>query len=146
MFSKGQIIYCTPFYFQNGNTAKPKYFIVLNNINEETIIASLPTRSNHAPTLIDITHGCVNFDDRRFNCYVFEPNRVITTNGFSFPIGTYIYGNEVESYHAKLLSSIYTIENIDYEVLGTLTEAEFTDIYDCIKNSSSVKRGIKRLL
>lgn len=146
MFLKGQIIYCTPFYFQNGNTAKPKYFIVLNNINEETIIASLPTRSNHAPTLIDTTHGCVNHDDRCFNCYVFEPNRVITDNGFSFPICTYIYGNEVESYKLETLSSVYTIENIDYEILGTLTDEEFTSIYDCLKNSSSIKRGIKRLL
>ncbi len=146
MFSKGQIIYCTPFYFQNGNTAKPKYFIILSNINEETIIASLPTRTNNAPSLIEITHGCVNHDDRCFNCYVFEPNRKISHNGFSFPIRTYIYGNEVESYKLALLSSIYTIENIDYEILGTLTDDEFINLYDCIKNSGSVKRGIKRLL
>lgn len=146
MFTQGQIIYFTPFYFKNGNTSKNKYFIVLKNIENDVIIASLPTRLNNAPSLIDVTHGCINHDDRCFNCYAFEANRVITDSGFSFPIATYLYGNEVESYEMEILSSVYQIENIDYEVLGTLIKEEFADLYNCLKNSSSIKRGIKKLL
>ena len=146
MFTQGKIFYFTPFYFKNGNTAKPKYFIVLKNIDDSIVIASLPTRSNKAPSLIDVTHGCINHDDRLFNCYAFEEGRVVTDNGFSFPIATYIYGNEVETYEVSILSSVYQVKNIDYEIKGTLTGAEFTNLYDCLKNSSSIKRGIKRLL
>jgi hypothetical protein len=146
VFTQGQIFYFTPFYFKNGNTAKPKYFIVLKNIDDSIVIASLPTRSNKAPSLIDVTHGCINHEDRMFNCYAFEAGRTITINGFSFPIATYIYGNEVETYEVDMLSSVYQVENIDYEIMGTLTDAEFSDLYNCLKNSSSVKRGIRRIL
>ena len=146
MFTQGQIFYFTPFYFKNGNTAKPKYFIVLKNIEDNIVIASLPTRSNNAPSLIDVTHGCINHDDRMFNCYAFEAGKIITIDGFSFPLATYIYGNEVETYEVDMLSSVYQVKNIDYEIIGTLTDVEFNDIYNCLKNSSSVKRGIRKIL
>jgi len=110
------------------------------------VIASLPTRSNKAPSLIDVTHGCINHEDRMFNCYAFEAGRVITDIGFSFPIATYIYGNEVETYEVSNLSAVYQVKNIDYEIMGTLNKDEFTNLYNCLKNSSSIKRGIKRLL
>jgi len=146
VFTQGQILYCTPFYFKNGNTAKPKYFIVLKNIDNNIVIASLPTRSNKAPSLVDVTHGCINNEDRLFNCYAFEAERPITDNGFAFPIATFIYGNEVETYEVSTLSSVYQVKGIDYEIMGTLTNAEFAALYNCLKNSSSIKRGIKKLL
>jgi hypothetical protein len=146
VFTQGQILYCTPFYFKNGNTAKPKYFIILKNIDNRVVIASLPTRSNKAPSLVDVTHGCINHEDRLFNCYAFESGRSITVTGFAFPIATFIYGNEVEIYEVSILSTVYQVKNIDYEIMGTLTNEEFTALYDCLKNSSSIKRGIKKLL
>lgn len=146
MFTQGQILYCTPFYFKNGNTAKPKYFILLKNIDNSVVIASLPTRSNKAPSLVNVTHGCINHDDRLFNCYAFEAGRPIADNGFAFPIATFIYGNEVETYEISTLSAVYQVKNIDYEILGNLTKEEFTALYNCLKNSSSIKRGIKKLL
>jgi hypothetical protein len=33
MFDEGTIIYFDPFYFKNGNAAKPKYFVVLKKQN-----------------------------------------------------------------------------------------------------------------
>lgn len=146
MFKQGQIFYFTPFYFKNGNTAKPKYFVILKNVDNNLIIASLPTRSNKAPSLIGITHGCINEADRMFNCYAFEAGKVITVDGFSFPLATYIYGNEVETYEVNDLSAFSQVENIDYEIKGTLTKDEFNNLYNCLKNSSSIKRGIKRML
>ena len=146
MFAQGQILYCTPFYFKNGNTAKAKYFIILKNINNSVVIASLPTRSNKAPSLVDVTHGCINYEDRLFNCYAFESGRSITDTGFAFPIATFIYGNEVEIYEVSILSTVYQVKNIDYEIMGTLTNEEYSALYNCLKNSSSIKRGIRKLL
>ena len=135
-----------PFFFKNGNTSKNKYFIVLKNIDDKIIIASLPTRSNKSPALINAAHGCINHDDRLFNCYIFESNRVIADNGFCFDMNTYVYGNEVEDYETAILSSIYAIEGVDYEIVGRLREDEYNNLYNCILNSSSTKRKIKRLL
>lgn len=146
MFSEGQIVYFMPFFFKNGNTSKNKYFIVLKNIDNKLIIASLPTRSNKAPALINVTHGCINNDDRCFNCYLFESNRIISDNGFFFDMNTYVYGNEVEDYEMEMLSSVYAIEGVDYEVVGKLSNNEYLDLHTCLLNSSSIKRKIKKLL
>jgi hypothetical protein len=146
LFLEGQIIYFEPFYFKNGNTAKNKYFIVLKNINNKIIIASLPTRTSKAPSLINVNHGCINDEERCFNCYLFEKGRSITDNNFSFDLNTYVYGNEVEDYEIEILSSIYAIENIDYTIVGKLIEKEYQELYKCLVNSSSIRRGIKKLL
>lgn len=47
MYQKGNIIYFTPFYFKNGNTPKPKYFVVLSVSESETILASLPSSRDY---------------------------------------------------------------------------------------------------
>ena len=146
MFLKGQVIYFSPFYFKNGNTSKNKYFIILSNKNNDVIIATLPTRTHKAPALIDIKHGCINNEERCFNCYLFESGKVICIEGFSFDMNTYVYGNEVEDYKLELLASVYGIEGVDYEILGQLLDKEFAALYDCIKNSKSIKNKIKRLL
>ena len=146
MFSPGQIVYFNEFFFKNGNTSKPKYFIVLANISEQTIVASLPTRTNLAASLITKSHGCINIEERCFNCYAFEANRSIASNGFSFPLPTYLYGDQVEDYEVELLRDLYKIEGVDYEIMGILTAPEFKTIIDCITNSGSIKRKIKRLM
>ena len=45
-----------------------------------------------------------------------------------------------------MLSDIYPVEGIDYEVKGQLKEKEFNDLVNCFKNSASVKNKYKRLL
>lgn len=146
MFNQGTVLYISPFYFKNGNTSKNKYFIILKVIDNELVIASLPTRSNKAPGLIQVEHGCNNDAERCFNCYVFQANRVITDNGFSFPLNTYIYGNEVEDYTLTVLQSNYQIEGVDYEIMGTLTMQEYSDLCTCLRQSTSIRRGIKKHL
>lgn len=146
MFTEGIVIYISPFYFKNGNSSKKKYFIVLKVVDNQILIASLPTRSNKAPSLIQTEHGCNNDTDRCFNCYAFQANRVITQNGFSFPINTFIYGNEVEDYMLQTLELNYKIEGIDYEIMGILTKQEYKDICACLKQSTSIRRGIKKHL
>jgi hypothetical protein len=146
LFSERQIIYFSPFYFKNGNTAKNKFFIVLKNINNITIIASLPTRTNKIPSFIKQAHGCINDDDRCFNCYFFEADRPVCENGFCFPLPTFIYGNEVEDYEVRILKSVYPIEGVDYTIAGSLLKSEYDALINCLKTSKSVYRKIKRML
>ena len=146
MFCEGEIIYFTPFYFKNGHTAKNKYFIVLRSSANGTILASLPTSVNKIPASIMAMHGCVNHDDRCFNCYYFEAGRPVCENGFYFSRPTHVYGNEVDSYEIAVFSSVYGIEGVDYNRVGVLLPQEFNDLVSCIRNSASVKRKIKRLL
>lgn len=146
MFIEGQIVYFEPFFFKNGNTPKNKYFIVLKNIENKIIIASLPTRSNKAPALVNVFHGCINDEERCFNCYLFKAKKIICDNGFCFDLNTYIYGNEVEDYDVETLSEVYAIEGIDFNIVGNLSKEEYLSLYQCLTNSSSLKRKIKRLL
>ncbi|MFZ1530103.1 MAG: hypothetical protein WAT19_15225 [Ferruginibacter sp.] len=146
MFAEGQVIYFSPFFFKNGNTSKNKYFIVLKSVESRLIIASLPTRSCKAPSLITVSHGCNNDNERMFNCYAFQENIIITDAGFYFELPTYIYGNEVEDYQVSLLDEVYKIEGIDYELKGILLKQEYDALLICLKQSRAVKRGIKRML
>jgi hypothetical protein len=146
LFKEGQIILFTPFFFKNGNTSKDKYFIVLKSIDGSLIIASLPTSINKIPSFATGSHGCINLDDHCFNCYLFEAGRSICANGFSFPLHTHIYGNEVEDYELEILNSVYGIEGVDYIIIGDLLVSEYNNLIECLKNSKSVKRKIKKHL
>lgn len=145
MFIPGQIIYFTSFQFKNGNSPKAKYFIVLGNHDNKVIIGSLPTRSNTVPSFITINHGCINIDERCYNSYLFEKDKIIGKAGFSFDMTTFIYGDQVEDYLLEYLESNY-IEEIDYRVLDELVREEFEAIIKCLKNSDSVKFKIKKRL
>ncbi|AXY77462.1 hypothetical protein D3H65_27300 [Paraflavitalea soli] len=148
MFSPRQIIYITPFYFKNGNTPKPKYLVVLANESNKTIVASLTTRTNHVPSFVNKSHGCINIDDRCYNAYVFDPGKIIGDAGFFFPDPrpTFIYGNEVDDFDVTTLESVYPIEGVDYEIKDTLKQDEYESLIKCLQASRSVKRKIKKLL
>ena len=146
MFEERMVLYISPFYFKNGNTSKNKFFIILKSVEDKLIIGSLPTSKNKVPSLITKKHGCNNDNERMFNCYSFSPDKTITDNGFCFPKPTFIYGNDVEDYASEIIQEIYKVEGIDYEIKGRLTDDEYDAIIKCIKLSSAVRRGIKRLL
>lgn len=146
MYTPGNILYFTPFYFPNGNTAKSKYFIVLKNQDENILIASLPTSHDHIPATIDKKHGCIELPEINFNCYYLEAQKSITEDGWGFPFATYIYGSQVADFNKKNFESSYTFEGIDYEIVGKLITNEFDAIRNCVKNSKSVSRKIRRAL
>jgi len=146
MYTKGNILYFKPFYFPDGGSAKNKYFIVLDNDDEDTLIASLPTSQDHIPSSIEKKHGCIDKPDINFNCYFFEAHRSITENTWGFPLNTYLYGPQVAKFNRRNFESIYTLEDFDYEFVGRLIESEFNAIINCIKNSKSVSRKIRKLL
>ena len=147
MFLPGQIIYFpNNFYFKNGNTAKPKYFIVLAKHDDKIIIGALPTRKNNVPSFVNVPHGCINIDERCYNCYVIQKDRIIGENGFSFYEPTFIYGDQIEDYEVEIFEDIYTIEGIDYVIEDTLTGDEFSALKECLLNSKNVRNKIKKYL
>jgi hypothetical protein len=63
MLEERNIIRFDPFYFKNGNTAKPKYFLVLKQSEHNTVIASLPTRRSLIPQDANIELGCLEMTE-----------------------------------------------------------------------------------
>ena len=145
MFLPGQILYFNSFQFKNGNPSKTKYFIILACVDNAVILASLPTRTNTVPSFVNIKHGCINLDDRCYNCYLFEKHKIIGEKGFCFDMPTFIYGNQIEDYSIQQMEANY-MEGIDYIVEDMLLKQEFDAIISCFKNSGSVKHKIKKRL
>ncbi len=120
-------------------------FIVLE-AKEWVLIASLPTSQDHIPGYIEKTHGCIDLPEANFNCYFFKSNYPITDEGWSFPRDTYVYGPQINEFNKDSFNDIYAISGVDYEIIGKLTNDEFNSLINCIKNSKSVKRKIRRHL
>ncbi len=146
MIEERNIIYFDPFYFKNGNTAKPKYFVVLRHFDTGTVIASLPTRKDTIPFPENIESGCIELPDINLNCFVLSKDTAITECGKSFVFKTYLYGHQIDEYDVKLLKEIYPNEGSDYEIWGKMKPEIFTALINCFKNSGTVKRKYKKLL
>lgn len=80
MFENGNIIYSDPFYFKNGNSAKPKYFVVIKNIQNSSVLASLPTRTDNIPEKTEIGSDCIELPNINFNCYVISKEIEVTND------------------------------------------------------------------
>lgn len=145
MYIPGRIIYFDPFYFKDGGS-KPKYFLVLKVFNGTAILASLPSSQIHLPATQEIKHGCIDVPEIGLSCYVFEANRPITTNGWSFHLNTFLYGFWLDDYELAFLQKNYSIPDVDFEIVGELTEMELKNIIWCFKKSGAVKRKYRRLL
>lgn len=131
----------SPFEFKNGNQPKPKYFIVLGNIDEKVIMASLPTSKDHIPSDIVVVHGCVDIKERGVNAYIFSPNEKVTPI-FSFPRQTFVYGEQVDEYERKYLDEMNSI----VEYLGRIDDQIFQELKDCVKKAQLLRRKYRNLL
>lgn len=109
-------------------------------------MASLPTRSDNVPSYLELKHGCINADDANFNCYYFEAKKTITNNGWHFELPTFVYGSQVDNYQLDILKDVYQVENVEYEIIGTLKKDEFKKLIECFVKSGSVKRKFKTSL
>lgn len=100
MFEPGNLLYFNPFIFPDGGDPKPKFFIVLGEIDETVLLASLPTSKDHIPSDIEVKSGCLEKPDRMVNAYIFLANEVVTDNGFFFEKNTFIYGQNIKTYNS----------------------------------------------
>jgi hypothetical protein len=141
MYQEGQLLKFSPFEFKNGNTPKPKYYVVLKHINEEVMMASLPTSKDHIPSDALVSDGCVDIPERQVNAFVFSPKTLIT-DSFHFELPTFIYGESVDEYEQQYLDAM----NAEVEDLGLMEPSLFQQLKDCIKKASLLKRKFRKLL
>lgn len=135
-----------PFYFKNGNKAKAKFFVVLNNDGINTIIGSLPTSRDAVPSEHNKKNGCIELPSINFNCFKISSSQIITTCGKRFKNPTFIYGYQLDDYQLDYIYEIYPNEGIDYYLWGKMKRSLFRDLIKCIKTSKSVKRKFKKRL
>lgn len=145
MYTPGKLIFFDPFYFKDGGS-KRKYFLVLKTVDDNVILATLPSSQAHLPSGLTFHHGCLEIQNIGVNCYIFEANRPITKCGWSFEFNTFCYGPWLDDFNITVLHAYHSIEGVDYEVIGELTNEELQQIIECFRNSPSVKRKYRRML
>lgn len=141
MFKEGKLLKFVPFSFKNGSPAKPKFFVVLKKIEDAIVLASLPTSVDHIPNNMAVNYGCINNPENCMSAFVFSPGLAITDT-FSFPLRTYIYGEQVDEYQLSYLSEM----DSNILDLGLVRSEIMKDLIDCLKQSPTIKRKYKRLL
>lgn len=145
-FVDGAILYFDPFIFSDGGEPKPKYFLVLKRTDVKCVLASLPTSKDSVPIMIEKRHGCINDDDISFNCYYFDPDVVVCDDGFSFPIGTYIYGFRLQVFDLNVFLSQELSGKTVIKKCGVLKVDEYQSVVRCLVKSSSVKHAYRKIL
>lgn len=146
MLKAGNIIYFDPFFFKNGNQAKPKYFLVVSVDESDSLIASLPSSQDYVPTYVEQNTGCCEIPQANFNCFIIKPEDEVTVCGKTFSLPTYLYGHLLDLYSKDNLVKQYPNEGVDYFVWGTMKSDLFTLVTDCFMNSDSVKNKYKKLI
>ncbi len=147
MYDEGTILYFTPYHFKNGKSAsKNKYFVVLKNIDNVYILASLPTRKDHIPQNDTVSRGCVELPDIDLNCFVISKTEFVTKCNKQFDFTTHIYGKQINKEEIAYLQSTYPTENENYEVWGKMKNSLFKELIDCLKNSDAVSKKYTKLL
>ena len=146
MFEPGNLLYFNPFIFPDGGDPKPKFFVVLGEVEETVLLASLPTSKDHIPSDIEVTSGCLEIPERMVNAYTFLANEVITENGFFFEKNTFIYGQNVKTYNTIAFSEQEKAGETEIEFMGRMKSDIFTALKDCLRNSDAVRKKFKKYL
>lgn len=147
LFEDGKVLYFDPFYFKDkAGGQKPKYYIVLKKMADEIMLATLPTSKDFVPNTIKKVHGCMEHPEINFNCYYFAAGQEICTNGFGFPMETYVYGYRLQKHAvADFANQMANGETVISEK-GQLMDVEFQAIVECLKKSPAVKRSYRNIL
>ncbi len=150
MFEAGCLLLFRPFLFKNGAAPKNKFFLVIENVGDEVLLASLPTSKDHVPADVKVNRGCLDLSERFVNVFVFLSGEevVFRENGdpFSFSKNTFVYGAnldlyEVDKFDLQVQSNLTQIEKI-----GTLNSDIFEELRKCLANSKMVKNKYRKML
>nr|WP_315198450.1 hypothetical protein [uncultured Flavobacterium sp.] len=144
MFEERNLLYFDEYFFENGNPAKSKYFLVLKCNQAGIMLISLPSSKDYIPADIDKKHGCINIPEKQIGCYFFQNKVQITECGFGFPLDTYLYAALITSQTIEVIEHIYKPK--DYKLIGKLLQKEHNNIVNCLKNSPNIKSKFKRIL
>ncbi len=147
----GTILHFNRFQFDEPSTAtrpaeKNKFFIVLQNLDGQMVLASLPTSKDQIPDAAEQRHGCVEYPSGDLTAYVFEASAPVATNGWFFSLRTYMYGYQVREYSYNTLENNHSSVGSEVSVKGRLTETEFSAMVNCLLGSIDLKRRFRKTL
>lgn len=146
MFEPGNLLYFNPFIFPDGGDPKPKFFIVLGEVDETVLLASLPTSKDHIPSDVEVSSSCLEIAERMVNAYVFMANEVVTEDGFFFEKNTFVYGQNIKMYNTTAFLQQQIDGQIQISIKGKLTDDVFSALTNCLKNSDAVRKRYKKYL
>lgn len=72
MFEERNLLFFDEYYFENGNHAKPKYFLVLKSDATRMMLISLPSSKDYIPANVEKIHGCITIPEKQIGCYFFS--------------------------------------------------------------------------
>jgi hypothetical protein len=145
MLKEGVLLLFPNYVFPDGSS-KPKFFIVIKEIDDDLIIVTLPSSQDHVPDFAEKDHGCIDIAEAQFNCYTFSPTKAITKCGFKFQKQTFVYGQHLLFENKTNVITRYPVKDVNFRIIGELTDEEYADLYNCIKKSPTVKNKFKRIL
>lgn len=150
MFEKGNLLLFRPFVFKNGAMPKDKFFLVLENVDGNLLLASLPTSKDHVPADVEVKHGCLDLAERFVNVFVFLSGEEILcrANGerFSFSKNTFVYGANLDMYNISQFELQERLSQTNIELIGSLDAALFEELKNCLSNSKMVKNKYRKIL
>ena len=146
MFEPGKLLYFNPFIFPDGGDPKPKFFVVLGEIDDSLLLASLPTSKDHVPSDVEVVSGCLEIAERMVNAYIFMANEDVTDNGFFFEKNTFIYGQNIKTYNTAVFLQQQTTGQTEIKEKGKLKDDVFNALRECLKNSDAVRKKFKKYL
>lgn len=146
MFEPGNLLFFDPFIFPDGGNPKPKFFLVLGEIENAVLLAALPTSKDHIPSDVKVTSGCLEIAERMVNAFVFMAGEELTEDGFSFTKNTFIYGQNIKTYNTIAFCEQYMSGEIAIEVKGKLKDDVFIALKECLKNSDAVRKRFKKYI
>ena len=146
MFEPGNLLYFNPFIFPDGGDPKPKFFVVLGEVDDTILLASLPTSKDHVPSDVEVKSGCLEIAERMVNAYIFMANEEITDDGFFFEKNTFIYGQNIKTYNTSAFLQQQTSGQIEITEKGKLKDEAFNALRECLKNSDAVRKRYKKYL
>lgn len=150
MFEEGNLLLFRPFLFKNGAAPKDKFFLVLANVGDDLLLASLPTSKDHVPSDMEVKHGCLEMAERFVNVFVFLSGEEIamreTGESFSFSKNTFVYGANLDVYAASQFELQERMAQTEIELIGRLDSDVFAELKNCLANSSMVKNKYRKIL
>lgn len=150
MFEEGSLLLFRPFLFKNGAQPKDKFFLVLCKDDDEMLLATLPTSKDHVPSDMELKSGCYDHPDRFLNIFVFMAGEsiVVRSDGtsFSFSKTTFIYGANLDTYRSSVFEQQEHEGQTVIQKIGTINEAIFAELKECLSNSKIVKNKYRKML
>lgn len=146
MFEPGNLLYFNPFIFPDGGDPKPKFFVVLGEVDETVLLASLPTSKDHIPSDVEIKSGCLEIAERMVNAFIFQANEVVTDNGFFFDRNTFVYGQSIKTFNRVAFAEQKFAGETEIVLKGKLKNDLFTSLKACLRNSDAVRKRFKKYL